>query len=592
MLPRRSTPAGGALSGSCISHTVIGGEGGERMASGADTTRRHPQDFRLGACARAVEERLARFAADGFGRRLWQKDPTLWSAEPQPELADRLGWLDLPAAAPATLPELARFAGEVGDEGLRHAVVLGMGGSSLAPEVFARTFGHAGPGSRSTATAVLVHDSTHPDAVAALAREIDPARSLFLVSSKSGGTTETLSFFYTFWDRVKRAGVAGPGRHFAAITDPGTSLEALARERSFRQVFPAPPDVGGRYSAFTPFGLVPAALAGVDLAELLARGREAAEACGPGVAPAGSPGLVLGAALGELARAGRDKLTLYTSPAIRTFPDWLEQLVAESTGKNGTGIVPVSHEPLAAAAAYGPDRFFVALRVDGDSDPALERHLDALERAGHPVARLGLTDPLDLGYEIFRWTVAVAAAGAVLGIHPFNQPDVQLAKELAKKAMKEGGGAEGARGVPAADAAALAAALADLLAAGRPGGYFGIHAYLAPDPALSASLHRVQGALRDRSRLATTFGYGPRFLHSTGQLHKGGPPGGSFLQLVDRPSEAMPVPETDYTFAALIAAQARGDRAALEQRGRKVVTLDLGDDVPGGVAAIAGVLRG
>jgi len=366
------------------------------MANGGGTaTSRHGQAFRLGEHAGAVEERLARFAAEGFGRRLWRKDPTLWSAQPVPELADRMGWLDLPAAAPASLPELARFAAQAREEGIRDAVVLGMGGSSLAPEVFARTFGRAG-----APLSVRVLDSTHPDAVAALAGEIDPARSLFLVSSKSGGTTETLSFFYTFWDRVKRAlasNAESAGRHFAAITDPGTSLEELARERGFRAVFPAPPDVGGRYSAFTPFGLVPAALAGVDLAELLARGREAADACGPDVPPAESPGLVLGAAMGELARAGRDKLTLYTSPAIRTFPAWLEQLIAESTGKSGTGIVPVAGEPPGAVSAYGGDRFFVALRVDGDSDPALARHLDALEAAGHPVARLQLADPLDLG---------------------------------------------------------------------------------------------------------------------------------------------------------------------------------------------------
>ena len=572
------------------------------MAIGGGISR-HGQGFRLGALSAAAEERLARFAADGFGRRLWQKDPTLWSAQPVPELADRLGWLDLPAAAPASLPDLERFAAGLRDEGFRHAVVLGMGGSSLAPEVFAQTFGRAGAaagGASGAPLAVRVLDSTHPDAVAALAGEIDPARSLFLVSSKSGGTTETLSFFYTFWDRVKRApasGTASPGDHFAAITDPGTSLESLARERGFRAVFPAPPDVGGRYSAFTPFGLVPAELAGVDLAELLARGREAAEASGPDVPPAESPGLVLGAAMGELARAGRDKLTLYTSPAIRAFPTWLEQLIAESTGKSGTGIVPVAGEPPGAVAAYGGDRFFVALKVEGDFDPALDRHLDALEAAGHPVVRLDLADPLDLGYEIFRWEVAVAAAGAVLGIHPFNQPDVQLAKELAKKAMKEGaqgGGGKGSRApaIAAADPAALAGGLADLLGAAKPGGYLGIHAYLAPEAGLSATLHRLQGSLRDKTRLATTFGYGPRFLHSTGQLHKGGPAGGCFLQLVDRPTRELPVPETDYTFAALIAAQARGDRDALEQRGRKVVTVDLGGDVSGGLAALAGALAG
>jgi len=542
-------------------------------------------EMRLGSYAAAVTARLARWQEERFGQRLWQKDTTLWSREPVPDLADRLGWLPLPATAPATLDDLGRFVDGVRADGITHAVVLGMGGSSLAPEVFAHTFGH-----RSGWPDLSVLDSTHPDAVAALAGRLDPLKSLFLVSSKSGGTTETLSYFYTFWERVKRALAetdpkGDPGRHFAAITDPGTSLEKLARERGFRAVFSAPPDVGGRYSALTPFGLVPAAVAGVDLAALLARARQAAAACGPEVPAADDPGLQLGAAMGELARAGRDKLTLWTSPSIAAFPDWLEQLIAESTGKDNTGIVPVAGEPLGRPGAYGADRFFVTLEVAGE-DVGVGDLLAALEAQGHPVARLTLADPLDLGREMFRWEVAVAAAGAVLGIHPFNQPDVEFAKVLAREAMKQGGagGGGGAKAVPVADRTALGAALADLL--GGTGGYVGLQAYLAPTPALGEALHALQGEVRDRTRLATTFGYGPRFLHSTGQLHKGGPPGSRFLQLVDHPHQELPVPETDYTFARLIQAQAAGDRKALEQRGRKVLTVDLGEDASAGVAAV------
>ncbi len=313
---------------------------------------------------------------------------------------------------------------------------------------------------------------------------------------------------------------------------------------------------------------------------------------------AGDPGLLLGAALGELARAGRDKLTFWTSPAIQSFPDWLEQLIAESTGKDGKGIVPVAGEPLGTIDAYGDDRFFVALEVAGEqaADTGLDTLLAALSGRGHPVARITLADPLDLGREMFRWEVAVAAAGAVLGIHPFNQPDVEFAKVLAKQAMKDAaaaGAGDAKAAAPAAvaiaDTAALAAGLDDLL--GGTGGYVGIHAYLAPGGMLSEALHALQGEVRDRTRLATTFGYGPRFLHSTGQLHKGGPAGSRFLQLIDHPHQDLPVPETDYTFGKLIRAQAAGDRKALEQRGRKVLTVDLGKDAAAGVAALRQALR-
>lgn len=553
-------------------------------------------ELRLGKYQAAVDARLARWEKEGFGRRLWAKDPTLWSSDPAtPDLVDRLGWLPLPETAPGTLAELERFTAAARADKIDRAVVLGMGGSSLAPEVFARTFGH-----RPGWPELSVLDSTHPDAVAALADRLDPLKCLFLVSSKSGGTTETMSYFYTFWDRVKRALRGGdPGPNFVAITDPGTSLEKLAKERGFRAIFPAPPDVGGRYSALTPFGLVPAALAGVDLATLLARARAAAAACGPTVPAGQDPGLLLGAALGELARAGRDKLTFWTAPSIRSFPDWLEQLIAESTGKDGKGIVPVAEEPLGKIDAYADDRVFIALEVAGEYS-GLGTLLDALEGRGHPVARLTLADPLDLGREMFRWEVAVAAAGAVLGIHPFNQPDVEFAKVLAKQAMKEAGTSGAGSGseskpaataatVPVTDGEALSKGLADLL--GGTGGYVGVQAYLAPQTALSESLHYLQGEIRDKTRLATTFGYGPRFLHSTGQLHKGGPAGSRFLQLVDHPHQDLPVPETDYTFGRLIRAQAAGDRKALEQRGRKVLTVDLGDDAAAGLATLRRALR-
>jgi len=567
------------------------------------------RELRLGRHAAAVERRLALWQEADFGRRLWQKDTTLWSADPKtPEIADRLGWLDLPASMRERLSTLRALGDEAAADGIRDAVVLGMGGSSLAPEVFARTFDPA-PGHPRLA----VLDSTHPDAVRELAARLDPARSLFVVSSKSGTTTEMLSFFYLFWDRAAAAAAAAPGhergRHFVAVTDPGTPLATLARERRFRALVEAPPDVGGRYSALTPFGLVPAALMGVDLDELLARGREMAAACGAEIAAADNPGLRLGAALGELALAGRDKVTFAATRGLASFPLWLEQLIAESTGKIGRGIVPVAGEPLGPPEAYGEDRFFVGLALGGDDGAGLDERLDALERAGHPVARFRLAAPADLAREMFRWEVAVAAAGSVIGVHPFNQPDVQLAKELAGKAMKElaaahgagltaaaaapggvgaGGGGAGGGGddgvVRAGDPEALGAALAAWLAGAGPGTYLGLQAYLAPEAAHDAALAGLQAELSRQTRFATTLGYGPRFLHSTGQLHKGGPPSGRFLQLLDTPADDLAVPETSYSFGTLIRAQAQGDRQALLQRGRRVLRVELGGDAAGGLA--------
>lgn len=537
-------------------------------------------DLRLGGYAAAVDARLARWQAEAFGRRLWEKDSTLWSPEPIPELTDRLGWLELPNTMTAEADRLTRLAREMADEEVRDAVVLGMGGSSLAPEVFSRTFA---PAFRQPAVSVL--DSTHPDAVRALAARLDPEKTVFVVSSKSGTTTETLSFFYYFWELLAK--VPERGRHFLAITDPGTPLEKMARERGFRGVFNAPPEVGGRYSSLTPFGLVPAALLGVNAGQLLARARGMAEACAPEEDAAANPGLRLGAALGELALAGRDKVTFVTSHSLESFPEWIEQLIAESTGKTlltgkeRTGIVPVAGEPLGPPEAYGDDRVFAALLMKGDDVSEIEERLKVLEGAGHPVARFRLSDRYDLAAEMFRWAMATAAACAVLEVNPFDQPDVQLAKELAGKAMKaaaSGGPQTDGREVKAANPKSLGAALLKWLSGARPGDYLGLQAYLAPGPRTTEVLRAIQAALHAKTRLAVTFGYGPRFLHSTGQLHKGGPDRCRFLQLVDEPAEDLPVPETSYTFGTLIRAQAKGDRQALKQRGRTVLRIQLGLD--------------
>lgn len=533
-----------------------------------------------------VAARMRRWEEERIGQRLWAKDHTVWTPEPVPELTDRLGWLTLPDSMEAELPRLESFAAEARADGIERVFVLGMGGSSLAPDVYSLVFGPQ-PGFPE----LRVLDTTHPDAVERSSRDVDPARTLFLVSSKSGTTLETLSLFRFYWEMtVERLGGDRAGRQFVAITDPGSSLERLAGERGFRAVFNAPPDVGGRYSALTNFGLVPAVLIGVDVRGLLERARAMERACGPDVPVALNPGLSLGAALGELAAAGRDKLTFVTTPSLASFPDWIEQLVAESTGKHGQGIVPVVGEPLGRPEVYGEDRVFAALMLDGE-EGTLEQQLAELQAAGHPILHFHLSDRLDLGREMYRWELATAAAGAVLGINPFDQPDVQLAKELASRAMKEQaerGSSRAAQGeaVDAVDAAAVSAALRPWLEGVQPGDYLGLQAYLVPGGATEESLRLVQAALRDFAKVAVTAGYGPRFLHSTGQLHKGGPPRCRFLQLVDQPSQGLPVPETDFAFASLIRAQADGDRQALEQRGRQVLRLQLGADPAAGFRAL------
>ena len=543
----------------------------------------------LGNYQTRVNDRLKLWKDLNFSRRLWAKDTSLWFPETMPEISDRLGWLALPEMMHEQLDELVSFAKEVKDEGIRHAVLLGMGGSSLAPEIFQKTFGNA-PGHPK----LIVLDSTHPDAVRLIENKIDPSNTLFLVCSKSGTTLETLSFFRYFWKQVSEV-TDTPGHHFVAITDPGTPLVQLAHERGFRRVFQANPDVGGRYSALTFFGLVPAALIGVNIHHLLDRAWIASENCAFCVPEQESLGLILGTALGELNRDGRDKTTIFATPSLKSFPAWLEQLIAESTGKTGKGIVPIDEPPM-SPEVYGEDRLFVGLFLEGDNNNELDEKLKALESANHPTIRINLMEKTDMGQEIFNWEVAIASAGALLGIHPFNQPDVQLAKDLARDAMKESGEAamqdEGdIDTVSVKDNAILAQALKDWLAQAKDGDYAAIHAYLSPTPDTTAMLQKIRIELLKRRRLATTLGYGPRFLHSTGQLHKGGPNTGHFLQLVDEPAEDIPVPETDYTFGALIHAQTVGDYRALKQRGRRVLRINLKDDVAGGLARLMELIR-
>jgi transaldolase/glucose-6-phosphate isomerase len=539
----------------------------------------HAGDLRI-----AVEQRVAIWQEEDFAGCLWRKDPTLWFDKPQPEITDRLGWLDLPSATSEELDELHGFAEELKGEGTRHLVLLGMGGSSLAPEVFSRTFGSA-----SGCPELIVLDSTHPAAVLGVERRVELAKTHFLVSSKSGTTTETLSFFRYFFEKVRKAG-QDAGKHFSAVTDPGTPLETLGAERGFRRVFRARADLGGRYSALSHFGLVPAAAIGVDVRAFLDRAWTRAERCGFGVPVGRNPALVLGAALGEAALAGRDKLTVIASPAMASFPDWLEQLVAESTGKGGTGIVPVVGEPLQEANAYASDRVFVHLGVDGEDDGRLRERVRALKEAGHPLVDVRLRDRYDLSGEMFRWEMAIAAAGAVMGIHPFNQPDVELAKKLAREAMQEGGGDADVDTLRVDRLDDLKRSVPNWYASAGEGDYFCVQAYLAPTAEATSLLQGIRDSLGQGGKVATTLGFGPRFLHSTGQLHKGGANSGLFLQIVDDPGEDLTVPETDFSFRQLIQAQAQGDYQALKQRDRRILRVNVGADAATGLERLAETL--
>ncbi len=525
------------------------------------------QRLSLGRYQLAVEERLAKWQAEKFCNRLWRKDPTLWFSQPVQEITDRLGWLALPESMAARCQDLESFASAIKSEGYLHAVLIGMGGASLAAEIFQRTFGN-----REGQPELVVLDSTHPAAVRRVENSIDLKRTLFIVCSKSGTTIETLSGLHYFWQRLVSGGTT-PGPSFVAITDPRTPLESFATERGFRRVFQAPGDVGGRYSALSVFGLVPAALIGVDIASILDNARSMAAACASDSVT--NPALALGAVLGELAVQGRDKITFMASPRLAAVPEWIEQLIAESTGKHGKGILPVTGEEPFAPEFYGVDRLFAYLRLTGDENDELDQQIAQIEGAGHPTIRIDLGDACALGGEFFRWELAVASAGAILGIDPFDQPDVQLAKARSVMTGRRGAGSRAEDFLPVGDEGAKEK-FAQLLRGVQPGDYLGIQAYLVPSSGTSAALQQIRIRLRNRFKIATTIGYGPRFLHSMGQMHKGGPNTGVFLQLVDEPGEEIPVPETNHSFRELIRAQAAGDGEALRERGRRFLGISLG----------------
>ncbi|MGI0140490.1 MAG: bifunctional transaldolase/phosoglucose isomerase [Thermoplasmata archaeon] len=548
-----------------------------------------PEREQLGAYGASVTARLQAWEAASAGRRIWRKDPTFWPRADPKSVETRLGWLSLPEGMHGESAEFEEFAREIRDAGFVHIALLGMGGSSLAAQVYASTFGR-----RAGFPELRGLDSTHPDAVRAFLGALDLPHTLFVVSSKSGTTLEPNSFFRFFHEQV-RGTRPDPGAQFIAITDPGTPLEALAHQQGFRRCFLATPDVGGRYSALTAFGLVPAALIGVDIGGVLDRAWRMAEGCASVVAVSANPGLELGATLGELGRAGRDKVTIVTSPGLAEFPAWAEQLIAESTGKSGTGIVPIAGEVRPFDPALGHDRVAVLLRLASEPVPVLEAALRALADAGEPTIHIELSDPLDIGQEFFRWEMGVASAGAVLGIDPFDQPDVEIAKELARRAMGSSAGSASTEApVPSSVSSvhALGEALRRWMGFAGPGDYVAIQAYLAPTVATQKGLDAVRAALRAKLGLSTTLGFGPRFLHSTGQLHKGGPATGLFFQLIDHPSADLAVPESGSTFGRIIRAQAVGDAAALRAKGRRVLTVDLERDASAGLALVRQVIDG
>jgi transaldolase/glucose-6-phosphate isomerase len=535
---------------------------------------------------------VERATSERWSERLFDRDTSLWTDDPDvaADITDRLGWLDAPGHFTLQVPALEGFGDGAIEAGFDTAVVMGMGGSSLAPDVLNRTFG-----SSEGYLALRVLDSTDPAALATF-DDLDPLETLWIVASKSGTTTEPLAFLADAWARIDAAleGAVSdqqPGEFIAVITDPGKSLAAIPHHDDLRERFLNPVDVGGRYSALTYVGLVPASLIGLDLDALLGTASTMLAGCREPDASL-NPGLQLGLAMGGLAAAGRDKLTLITDPAIESFGAWAEQLIAESTGKHGVGIVPVDLEPARAPADYGTDRAFVVLTLAGDESSDATARANALERAGQPVIRIELEDPIDVAGEFVRWEVATAIAGAVLGINPFDQPNVEEAKELTRRVLADAGAGDGATSeqdgggdsptgailVAAHDADSLAELLRPTLSALAPPNYVAIQAFIAPSPAVDAAIASLRGALA-ATGCATTAGYGPRFLHSTGQLHKGGPATGVFLQLTSDHPDDRAIPGWPYTFGQLIDAQARGDREALRAHDRPVVHVHLGPNL-------------
>jgi transaldolase/glucose-6-phosphate isomerase len=555
----------------------------------------------------SVKKNLNDWRASGKVRRLWQGDATLWTNEDE---ASWLGWLDITEEQLANAAKLQSFAEEIKAAGFTDILLLGMGGSSLCPEVLSLTYPQT-PGY----PRLHINDSTDPAQIRDVEKKINLAKTLFIVSSKSGGTLEPNIYKQYFFERVQQTlGAEVAGSRFIAITDPGSNMQQVAERDHFRNIFYGVPSIGGRYSALSNFGMVPAAAMGLDISKFLDRTQEMVEACKPSTPVEQNPGVMLGLVLGSAAKLGRDKITLITSPGISDLGAWLEQLLAESTGKIGKGIIPVDREALGAPEVYGNDRIFAYLHLEGATDPAQDAKVAALEKAGQPVVRIAVADTYSLGQEFFRWEIATAVAGSIIGINAFNQPDVEASKIVTKQLTSE---YETKGSLPAEkpileeagiklftdekNAAALAQAagsdrslknyLRAHMARLGAGDYFALLAYVEMNAEHEALLQTLRTNVRDRKRVATVLGFGPRFLHSTGQAYKGGPNSGVFLQVTCDDAQDLPVPGQQYTFGIVKAAQARGDFQVLADRNRRALRVHLGSDVKAGITKLSGLIK-
>ena len=563
----------------------------------------NPQRFSLPRdLSEAVSATVNEWGSADKVKRLWARDASLWTGGDEGKW---LGWLSIVGEQQKTADRFVKFAEEIAEGGFSHALLLGMGGSSLCPEVMRKSFGKI-----EGFPELQVLDSTDPAQIKAIENKIDLSNTLFFVSSKSGTTLEPNIFKQYFFERVKQALGDGAGDRFIAITDPGSKLRQAAEHDQFRKIFLGVPSIGGRYSALSDFGLAPAAAMGVDVQKFLDRTAEMVKACNAEVAAHENPGVVLGAILGVAHNHGRDKLTIVTSPAIYDLGAWLEQLIAESTGKNGKGLIPVDREAPGLPETYGADRVFVYLKLESD---ARDESIDAIEASGQPVVRITLGDVYDLGQEFFRWEVATAVAGSIIGINPFDQPDVEASKIATRKLTEE---YEETGSLPAeiplfegdgvklfadernakalneiVDERSLTGYLKAQLHRLDAGDYFALLAYIEMSEANERILQSARHAVRDAKRVATCLGFGPRFLHSTGQAYKGGPNSGIFLQVTCDDRDDLPVPDHKYTFGIVKAAQARGDLEVLAERGRRALRVHLSADVSGGLAKLEGAMK-
>jgi transaldolase/glucose-6-phosphate isomerase len=557
--------------------------------------------------ASAVKSTIAEWQSGGKVKRLWDRDASLWTGSDE---ANWLGWLDIVDEQISQQEQLQKLAKEVHTRGFEHVLLLGMGGSSLCPEVLRMTFGRI-----PQFPTLHVLDSTDPAQVKFFEHQIDIPKTLFIVSSKSGSTLEPNIFKQYFFERTKQSvGATKAGSHFIAITDPGSKMQQVAEGDHFLHIFFGRPSIGGRYSALSNFGMVPAAVMGLDTKKFLGRAAEMVRACGPGASVEENPGAVLGIILGTAAKAGRDKVTIITSPGISDLGAWLEQLIAESTGKIGKGIIPVDREVLSSPDTYGSDRIFAYVRLETGVDQGQEEKVAALEKAGHPVVRITMADTYDLGAEFFRWEIATAVAGAIIGINAFNQPDVEASKIAtrnltseyekngslpAEKPVVEDGGVklftDEKNAAELAKAAGSDKTLAGYLKAHlsriKAGDYFAVLGYIQMNAEHERSLQALRHAVRDKKHVATCLGFGPRFLHSTGQAYKGGPNSGVFLQITCDDAVELPVPGQKFTFGVVKAAQARGDFQVLAERGRRALRVHLGSNLKAGLATLEAAVQ-